>query len=514
MFGTWVPYVELGDRLNGEAYSPDHLTAHGIIVSSGLEVQSLASLVIKPINNSIRNVSDEFDIKGSSIPMFRPADMSDGWVDPDTAPKLSSSFEEEHKKARVYPGDIVVAIAGTVGEVGRVPPTVIFGNINGSSARVAPRKGVEGYLLAYFRSCYGRSALLRWCVGAVQKHLNLEDMPGITVAMPRNVAAQTYIGNKVRQAEVLRERGRELRISVANSINALIGQWAVLANRNTQHSSVKLSADKLKERLDARFYRSDYILLEDALRGSGAVALNSLCRRVECGPFGGNAIAGDLYEATGVPFIRPINVTSNRFNNNDLVKVTEKTLHKSGLKVYNGEFLLFGRVGNPCVGLFQGTCSISPNIVIAEVKTSVADAGFLHAFCSSWVGIQQLARQMKEVAQPTTPTEAVRDLLVVLPSLHQQKRIGAANREIDECLGYAEQLTTAARLLVEALIERKVTETELVAAHNNPVAERALLKRLTPKGLDVEGADALFPDMDALYQLLEQVNEPEGGSGL
>ena len=73
----------------------------------------------------------------------------------------------------------------------------------------------------------------------------------------------------------------------------------------------------------------------------------------------------------------------------------------------------------------------------------------------------------------------------------------------------AEKLTTAAKLLVEALIEGKVTEAELVLAQEalergDATADRALLRRLTRQGLDVPGQPPLFPDLDALYTLLNQ----------
>ena len=76
----------------------------------------------------------------------------------------------------------------------------------------------------------------------------------------------------------------------------------------------------------------------------------------------------------------------------------------------------------------------------------------------------------------------------------------------------AEKITSSAKLLVEALIEGKVTEAELVAAHEalergDDTADRALLRRLTRNGLDIAGQPPLFPDLDALYTLLAQTRE-------
>ena len=69
-------------------------------------------------------------------------------------------------------------------------------------------------------------------------------------------------------------------------------------------------------------------------------------------------------------------------------------------------------------------------------------------------------------------------------------------------------LSTAARILVEALIERTVTEAELIAAHTDPTADRALLARLKTDGLDGDG-DPLFPDLDRLFELLADLADAD-----
>jgi type I restriction enzyme S subunit len=68
----------------------------------------------------------------------------------------------------------------------------------------------------------------------------------------------------------------------------------------------------------------------------------------------------------------------------------------------------------------------------------------------------------------------------------------------------AKALTNSARFLVEALIEGKVTEAELIAAGKDADADRALLARLWDDGLDGAGT-RLLPDIDALFDLIAQV---------
>lgn len=86
--------------------------------------------------------------------------------------------------------------------------------------------------------------------------------------------------------------------------------------------------------------------------------------------------------------------------------------------------------------------------------------------------------------------------------------VGQPFRDSLESNKLAKRLTTAARLLVEALIERKVTEAELIAAHTDPAADRSLLARLKTDGLDGDGAP-LFPDLDRLFELLADLPDAD-----
>gem|GEM_PF-5344584 len=63
--------------------------------------------------------------------------------------------------------------------------------------------------------------------------------------------------------------------------------------------------------------------------------------------------------------------------------------------------------------------------------------------------------------------------------------------------------TDASLFLVETLIERKITEAELSAAHKHVERDGKLLAQLTTKGLDVADARPVFPKLDALFELLD-----------
>ncbi|MFB2754798.1 hypothetical protein ACE02G_14250 [Shewanella xiamenensis] len=219
--------------------------------------------------------------------------------------------------------------------------------------------------------------------------------------------------------------------------------------------AVTVNSNLLGERLDAGFYRPTFLSMEKALREKGAVRLETLVDSVACGPFGGNAIADDLYARDGVAFIRPVNISSHVFDDSSLVRVPKKNLAANGLKIYQGTNIYFGRVGDPCVAIIEGESSISPNIIIACTKGDLADPYYIYSFSTSSFGLQQLKRQLKTVAQPTTSTDAIRELLVFKPENAAQKYIGDKVRQAERLRAWAKLAETQVNQYHKALVPQQ-----------------------------------------------------------
>ncbi len=252
-FAIRVTATDLLSRMNAETYAPHYLESSRKLNRSPLDITGLGDLVSKPINNSIRGVADALDVAGADIPMFRPADIADGVANLVTAPRITRDFEKEHEKSRVYPGDLVLGIAGSVGVLGRVPAGIEYGNINGSSARIATRSDQRSaYLLAYLQSSCGQSELLRYSVGSVQKHLNLEDLPLVRVPKLKE-PAERYIGEKVRESEQRRAWAKGL-IAVAKAlVESLIDGQLTESQLIEAQQALDAGDDSLDRAILARF---------------------------------------------------------------------------------------------------------------------------------------------------------------------------------------------------------------------------------------------------------------------
>ena len=139
-------------------------------------------------------------------------------------------------------------------------------------------------------------------------------------------------------------------------------------------------------------------------------------------------------------------------------------------------------------------------------------AAAVTAFLASEAGSVLQRKISYGAVQPQIGQEELLRLPIPQPILNEGAALASVMNDFEASVHGFQRLTTAAKLLVEALIEGKVTEAELVAAQEalergDDTANRALLRRLTRHGLDVPGQRPLFPDLDTLYALLAQIKE-------
>ena len=505
MFVERVKPSQLNNRLNSESNAPWFLQNAEIIRSCGIKTRNLGDLVIEPINNSIRNISDEFISGNGDVPLFRPADMDGFWLKLESAPLISAKFEERHKKARVYPGDIVLAIAGTVGSAARVPPNVKYGNVNGSCARIKTQKEINAYLLAYLNSKFGNLSLNSLAVGSVQKHLNLEDLPTVPIVTPHE-KAQAYIGEKVRQAERLRARAQELK----QEIDDLVSLPHIEKARQTINDRYNRAAfADLEPRLDSKFYNRRSLAILKASR-KNAVELNSLIESIS------NGFEHRSFTDTGKPYITVTEVSSGRLNLQTAPLIAEDVSVPAKAKV-NEKCVLVVRTGS--IGIAVKVFSedsgavISSHLIRLEFETEKLAAASA-AFLNSSAGKDLLKRISYGAVQPQIGQDELLKLPIPQEIIERSEDLLELKNRFETATRASEKLTTAAKYLVEGLIEGKITEEELINAEEALSAgerepDKQVMSRLTRKGMGISGEARLFPDLDALYAALDETQRGE-----
>jgi type I restriction enzyme S subunit len=435
--------------------------------------------------------------------MVTIASFSDPGIDFAGLEGIDPSQHADFRASQLAAGDLVIAMGGYVGRAAICPPNPPVANIGRHSARVVvdPIKADPYFLWSFLTSAIGELQLKRQVTGSVQAGVNLEDLRVVELPSP-TTEAQRFIGDKVRQAERLRERARRLEVTVATThARYIVPPTGIDFARRTR----RLSARSLTERLDAHFYPS---AVEQYFRQLGGPTrlLGRVCSLVVNGQSQPEAEEG-VPQATvtnlGRSFVegslrtvqRPADV-SRALQAHDLL-----LCNAAHNKSYIGRDVTYSQVE----GLYPST-----EVMVLRVDRTQLPASFVRQYLKTDIGFLQIQSTIRGITAHTYPTD-VKSLDIPIPAVPDADREAwfatddhmlAAGR----CCDAAKALTTAATMLVERLIDGRITEADLIAAQKaldagDRNADREILKALRQS--DAPGAQPLIADVDGLYALLD-----------
>lgn len=504
-------------RLNAEYYNPEYLKDDEYLAN--WKQRSLDSL--RPKNAPIAYGVLKPDEIGDTYRVAK-AEYFDGmFVNTEDCEPISSELFSEFARSESREGDILIAIGGYVGRPARVQklPDKLFLNINRHLARFRPDdKAIDPYFaLAYLSSSLGERQLTREITGSVQAGINLEDLRLVPVPLPIRLV-QTYIGNKVQQAERLRERSRELEAGIKERFSFLS------SDLQPKRKSWRVVATKVQSyRLNSSHYDSVILsMLDDAKHRVDLVSLGSL--------FGKNGISGGAtpqgaeYPEKGIFFVRVQNVQPLRLNLSDAVYLSSKQdqeLRRSRCDV--GEIILT-ITGYPGVAAIVMEDDLPININQHSVRFDIREeweAEYVVAALSTKFLQMQVNRLAIGGTRDALDYTSVSNLLIPVLPIEIRRIIVRDVIAANLATRATDRLITAAKLLVEALIEGNISELELQEAQEaiqqgDYTLDRQILSRLTRKGIPCRGDKTneppLFPNLDALYHVLSDDNDADDDS--
>lgn len=408
-------------------------------------------------------------------------------------------------KVQVANEDLLINLTGA-GSIGRV--SIYFGEnkpiTNQHIARISISEHADpAYVCVFLRTWWGERALEQGIAGSTGQ-LNMVNDHVRSIPIPLLAeTAQKYIGNKVRQAETLRAWGKELGEKIAEYF---YDRFAGINTRKTEKIHSRVTADGLTTRINAEFYAEEYRQVERGLMAKfsrmttiGKVApVNkeksrpiSDCIYFEIGDVctsSGKMLPGTPYQQGTAP-----NNAQRQFNLGDIAISTRRPNRGAVAVVEEGSQYNYYSV-----------------FLVRLVPESLSLAYWLKEYLRHDIGKQLLLQRCTWTTYPVISEDDIQT--IPIPVLEKDwEDVGDWSKSRNQLLQFSTLLTTAAKLLVEALIEGKITEQDLISAQQalekgDPSLDRQILSRLTTTGID-NNDDPLFPDLDQLYQLLEQATD-------
>jgi type I restriction enzyme, S subunit len=549
-------WKQLQTRIDPQFYHPQHIA--DLLSINRFTAARLDDLRLRDTKMSYGVLKPRFT--ESQFRLARIQNFADPFLQVDDCEGIEEDQFFEYSRSECRQGDILIAIGGYVGRAVITPSIPFRLNINQHIARFRLGKdvGVDPYfLVTYLISSIGRRQVTRYVSGSVQVGINLEDLREIKIPKP-HLASQAYIGDKVRQAERLRAQARFLKQSANQLIDLLVegsiseeeittsyreglrGESEVMrllssrlnssnahavknknaesttGNKSPEHGfSAKLlkgrafvsriRSEKLRARLDPGGYHPELLSVSRVLEASGLRAIEL----AQAGDFMSSARA--TVEANVITLFISILHVDAKGN----VDLAEARLHKpesKGIVCEDGDVLI--SCINPKenrVAVFRSHESAACSLEFSLFRPNKFHPDYVSSFLRSSYGLRQMIHLGRGTSSSRRRIDEAELMSVLILDLEEdtQNCIGEISQTAGQLDEQQRYLIVAAKLLVEALIEGKLSEAELKEAQESLErgeceADRAILARLTRKGIDVAGEPPLFPDLDALYGALDQ----------
>jgi len=184
------------------------------------------------------------------------------------------------------------------------------------------------------------------------------------------------------------------------------------------------------------------------------------------------------YTDDGIPFLRIVDLQSQSINLDSVIRISQqehKILSKRCLPEY-GDILLSknGTVGISKVVNWTWEFSIFVSICLIKPKHERVVNIFLKYFLDSeWIK-KQILKRTKQLSVINLHLEEIRDFLIFLPPLSEQKRIAEILSQIDQAIEkeekYKEKLERLKKGLMEDLLTGKVRVNKLLEGENHEMA--------------------------------------------
>lgn len=192
---------------------------------------------------------------------------------------LPPDVHARESKTAVFPGDLLFAKGGSIGNSAVVPKRITEANISQDVIGARVKATLDAYFAqAFLSSGPGVQQMVRWAQGNVHPHITNDAVRNVRLPLARP-AIQRAIGNKLRKAERLRELAAAARIRADQVIGDLMRFG--LAGKPFLNHGWRPKGTVDQDRLDAWFHRPEYVWRAKVLANQrGLRSLKSICKYV------------------------------------------------------------------------------------------------------------------------------------------------------------------------------------------------------------------------------------------
>jgi type I restriction enzyme S subunit len=443
--------LERGLRLDPEYYQPEYLEVEQRLnLKKTITVNDISESVV---NFGAYSLCNYIVWKEAGVPYLNVENIKKGYIDFDDVKFIDDEVNEILKKSKVKEGQIIITMAGTIGNSAvahRVPPKI---NSNQATAKITLKKGFSPYYVtAFLNSYYGRKQTEREIVSSVQPNIFLWQIKNFKVPIIKKYI-EKEIEDIYRQGLDTLESSRSLYFKAENLFLEELGLKDFEPTEDLSYI-VKLSDVKSSHRADAEYFQPKYEELIKTIRRSNVKLLGDLVSMKK-----GIEPGSEEYQNEGKLFIRVSNISKYGLIEKDQ-KYLSKELYQELKKDFEPrqEEILITKDATPGIAYvlkepIEGI--IAGGIIRLKIKEDI-ESEYLALCINSTIGQMQIKRdaggsvivhwkpeQIKKLQVPILPKPVQHKIADLVHQSHQARKkakelIDRAKREVENIILGAE----------------------------------------------------------------------------
>lgn len=443
--------LEAAKRLDAEYYQPEYLDLERKL--NGLETKTIDEVSKSVVSFGAYSLTSYIEWQYSGVPYVNVGDIHDGYVDFSNVKYISEEVDEILKKSRVADGQILLTMAGTIGNAAvahKFPKRV---NANQAIAKITPLDEISPYYLAAFlNSKYGLLQTQREIVSSVQANIFLGPIKKFRVPVFDSKII-SEIEDKYKSFLETLEDSKTLYFQAESLLLEELG----LVNFEKDESlswTISLSDVKTADRMDAEYFQPKYEKLLSKIKSHKSKLLPEIIENVPA-KFDPSSKPGQSFKYVELSNINssigiidgfsevigreaPSRAKRVLETNDVIISSVEGSLEKAALVHKEQE----GQLAS--TGFFQfKSQGILPGVLLVLAKSSVFQ--------------MQLEKHCTGTILTAVPKEAVNKIIAPIVSSTTQQKIAELVRQSHEARNRSKQLLEEAKRKVEEAIEQEVS---------------------------------------------------------
>ena len=451
--------LEGAKRMDAEYYQPEYLDLEKKFAA--METKTLEDISKSIISFGAYSLTSHIEWQESGVPYINVGDIHDGYINFSNVKHISEKVNEILKKSKVDNGQVLLTMAGTIGNAAVAYNLSKSANANQAIAKITPIDNVSPYYLAAFlNSKYGLLQTQREIVSSVQANIFLGPIKKFKIPIFDKKITQE-IENKYKDFLEKLENSKSFYAQAENLLLEESGLKNFDEEENLEaeqarygaglSSIVNLSEIKLAKRMDAEYFQGKYErLIENVKKQNGKLLgdLVSIKKGFEPG--------SEEYREEGKLFIRVSSLSKDGIIDKDQKYLSDDLYQKlkNNFEPKIGEILLTKDATPGIAYLVKESIEgiIAGGILRLKVKNDI-NSEYLTLCINSIIGRMQAERDSGGSVIAHWKPEQIKNILIpILPKQTQQK-IADLVQKSHEARKKAKELLEEAKQKVEELME-------------------------------------------------------------